>query len=141
MKRVQIIMLRYILNCRGLIVNALAMLRLDDLDVYKLSMELGDMCWDDYDLMSRKAQMTIGLQVIRAADSIAANLAEGYGRYTPRDRRNFYIYARGSFTEFSNTWLAKMKRRNLLPPERFTSYDELINLLGPKLNGFINATK
>jgi hypothetical protein len=80
--------------------NLNAMLLLDDLDVYKLSMQLGDMVWEDYDLMPKKAQWTVGLQSIRVADSIAANIAEGYGRYTPRDRRNFYVVARGSCVEF-----------------------------------------
>jgi four helix bundle protein len=120
--------------------NPNGMLSLNDLDVYKLSMQLGEMCWEDYDLMPRKAQWTVGLQAIRAADSIAANISEGYGRYTPRDRRNFYVFARGSYVEFG-TWLTKMKTRNLIPPGRGTSYDEIVSRLGPKLNSFINKTK
>lgn len=120
--------------------NLNAMLLLDDLDVYKLSMQLGEMCWEDYDFMPKKAQWTVGLQAIRAADSIAANISEGYGRFTPRDRRNFYLYSRGSYVEFG-TWLTKMKTRKLISPERATSYDEIVNLLGPKLNNFINKTK
>lgn len=127
-------------NWETLFSNLNAMLLLENLDVYKLSMQLGDMVWGDYDLMSKKAQWTVGLQAIRSADSIAANISEGYGRYTPRDRRNFYLFARGSYAEFG-TWLTKMKTRHLISPERGTSYDEIVNLLGPKLNNFIKATK
>ena len=70
-----------------------------ELDVYRLAEKLADRIWRDFDEWSVKAQRTIGYQVIRSADSIAANIAEGYGRYTPADRRKFYHYARGSFEE------------------------------------------
>jgi four helix bundle protein len=74
------------------------------LDVYKLSEDLSDLLWYTFDEWPKKVQQTIGYQIIRAADSIAANLAEGYGRYTPADRKKFYLYARGSFEEIK-TWL------------------------------------
>jgi len=70
-----------------------------ELDVYKLAEDLSDMIWNDFDKWSNKAQKTIGYQVIRSSDSIAANIAEGYGRYTPADRKKFYLYSRGSLEE------------------------------------------
>jgi len=75
------------------------MLKLDHLHVYNLAEKLSDKVWFDYDKWSVKAQKTIGLQVIDSADSISANISEGYGRYTPADRKRFYLYARGSFQE------------------------------------------
>lgn len=66
---------------------------LTDLDVYKLSEKLSDKIWYSYDLWPEKAQKTIGFQIIRSADSIAANIAEGYGRFTAPDRKKFYLYA------------------------------------------------
>ena len=73
------------------------MLRLEDLDVYNLAENLSDMVWYDFDHGGRKAQTTVGYQIIRSADSVSANISEGYGRYTPADRRRFYLYSRGSF--------------------------------------------
>jgi hypothetical protein len=53
-----------------------------DLDVYNLSEDLSDMVWFDFDAWPEKAKRTMGYQVIRSSDSIAANISEGYGRYT-----------------------------------------------------------
>ena len=38
-------------------------------------------------------------QIIDSSRSIASNMAEGYGRYTYTDTRNFFVIARGSITE------------------------------------------
>lgn len=59
-----------------------------ELDVYRLGEELSDVIWNAYDKWDYKAQHTLGLQVIRAVDSISANLAEGYGRFTQRTGRS-----------------------------------------------------
>ncbi|MBA4411197.1 MAG: four helix bundle protein [Bacteroidota bacterium] len=45
------------------------------------------------------AQKTIGAQFIEAADSISANIAEGFGRYHKKDKIKFYYYSRGSTFE------------------------------------------
>jgi len=62
-----------------------------ELDVYKLAEELSDRIWYDFDKWNKKVQNTIGYQIIRSSDSIVANIAEGYGRYTPADRKKFYL--------------------------------------------------
>ncbi len=41
-------------------------------------------------------------QIRRAAVSITANIAEGYGRFHSKDRIRFYLHARGSSTELQN---------------------------------------
>lgn len=115
------------------------MIALTDLDVYKLAEQLSDMIWDDYHNWPEKAQRTIGHQIIRSSDSISINIAEGYGRYTPADRKNFYRYARGSFEE-TKRWLRKVFRRDIINPERMQEYEKINDEPGPKLNGFINST-
>lgn len=111
-----------------------------ELDVYKLAEELSDIIWYDFDKWSKKVQNTIGYQIIRSSDSIAANIAEGYGRYTPADRKRFYLYLRGSFEE-TKAWLRKLIRRKVIMEEDMAKYKTIIDELGPKLNGFINKTK
>ncbi|MBU0712921.1 four helix bundle protein [bacterium] len=110
------------------------------LDVYNLAEKLSDMIWSDFENWSDKAQKTIRYQIIRSSDSIAANIAEGYGRYTPLDRKKFYRYSRGSFEE-TKAWLRKLIRRKIISENIQTEYTEVINELGPKLNAFINKTK
>jgi len=111
-----------------------------EMDVYILSEQLSDMIWDAFDTWSAKTQKTIGYQIIRSSDSIAANLAEGYGRYTPPDRKKFYRYARGSFEE-TKAWLRKAHRRKVISSKEVLEYKHIIDELGPKLNAFINKTK
>ena len=41
-------------------------------------------------------------QIRRAAASITANIAEGYGRFHSKDRIKFYLYSRGSSAELQN---------------------------------------
>jgi len=111
-----------------------------ELDVYRLAEALADKIWADFDGWSEKAQRTMGYQMIRAADSISANLAEGYGRYSPADRKNFYRYARGSFEE-TKAWLRKAIRRKVIQgQDEISKYKSLIDELGPKLNAFIRTT-
>ena len=111
-----------------------------ELDVYQLAEKLSDMVWHEYDNWPAKAQHTIGYQIIRSADSIAANIAEGYGRFTPADRRRFYHYSRGSFEE-TKAWLRKALRRKVIAADRSDEFKVIIDELGPKLNAFIRSTK
>ena len=111
-----------------------------ELDVYRLAEELSDLIWSAYDVWDYKAQHTLGVQVIRASDSIAANIAEGYGRFSPADRKKFFLYARGSFEE-TKCWLRKAFRRGIIATTETAKYKRLIDELGPKLNAFIRATR
>lgn len=111
-----------------------------ELDIYQLAEDLSDRIWRGYDSWPEKAQRTIGHQIIRSADSIAANIAEGYGRFAPADRKRFYRYARGSFEE-TKAWLRKAIRRKLIPHPEVDIYKNIIDELGPKLNAFIRSTK
>jgi four helix bundle protein len=88
-----------------------------ELDVYKLAERLSDMVWWDFDDWTEKAQRTIGYQIIKSSDSIAANIAEGYGRFASPDKRKFYRYARGSFEE-TKAWLRKALRRNVISEKK-----------------------
>ena len=105
---------------------------IDDMEIYQLGMKIGDNVWNFVDKWDNWLKATIGKQLVRAADSIAATFSEGYGRYTYKDRRNFCYISRGSMFE-TRTWLTKAHRRNI------NSFMEELRLLHLKLNSYISS--
>ena len=71
-------------------------LQLNDLDSYKIAFNLSNYIWDIVLKWDYFAKDTIGKQFARSVDSISANIAEGFGRYTKKDKINFYRYSYGS---------------------------------------------
>lgn len=74
--------------------------RLNDFGAYKKALELFDLVVEDMSALARKPECVrlIGQQ-IDAADSIGANIDEGYGRGTKKEFAHFCLYARGSARE------------------------------------------
>jgi four helix bundle protein len=79
-----------------------------------------------------------GKQLVRAADSIAANLSGGYGRYHFKENTNFGYYSRGSLFE-TKTWLTKAPNRKLLKTDDFEIFIHEIDNIGIKLNNYIKS--
>ena len=114
-------------------------MQLEELRVYSLSMEIAENIWlivREWDYFTKD---TIGKQLVRAVDSIAANLSEGYGRYHYREKINFSYYSRGSLYE-TKTWLQKAYNRKLLTDDSYDLFTDLINDIGVKLNNYIKST-
>jgi four helix bundle protein len=113
-------------------------MKLEELQVYQLSMDLGDKIWEivvnwDYFLKD-----TVGKQLVRAADSVAANLSEGFGRFFYKENKQLCYYSRGSLFE-TKTWLTKSKNRELITETQFENFSKDIDLIGKKLNSYINS--
>lgn len=113
-------------------------MKLEELKVYNLSMDIAEECWIDVTNWDFFAKDTIGKQLVRAIDSVAANLSEGFGRFHYNDTKKFGYYSRGSLYE-SKTWLTKAKNRKLISIERFSYYTENINIIGKMLNKYIKS--
>lgn len=56
-------------------------LRLEDLEVYKVAMEIGELVWGIVMKWEYFEKKTLGSQFVDAADLIALNISEGYGRF------------------------------------------------------------
>ena len=110
----------------------------ENLRVYQLSEEIADLTWDIVIKWKRLAQDTVGKQLIKAADSIGANIAEGTGRGSYADNRRFARIARGSLFEVKH-WLRRAYRRDLLNEDEVSKLQNLINELTPKLSAYINS--
>ena len=109
-----------------------------DLAVYQLSEELADAVWEIVRGWDSLARDTVGKQLIRAADSVGANIAEGCGRYSYQDNRRFIRIARGSLNETQH-WLRRAFRRKLLTKPQVDSLQPLIANLGPRLNAYLKS--
>jgi four helix bundle protein len=113
-------------------------LRFQDLKVYQLAEELADAVWAIVEKWNNFARDTVGKQLVRAADSIGANIAEGAGKGTFNDNRRFVRIARGSFNEAQH-WLRRAFRRKLLTTEQVSKLQGLVENLGPKLNAYLRS--
>jgi four helix bundle protein len=83
-------------------------------------------------------------QLNRAALSISTNIAEGNGRFTAPDRRNFFGIARGSVQECVPL-LELARRRGLIEPAVHetlkTRLEEISKMLSGLINGLDNRAK
>lgn len=113
---------------------------LEKLEVFQIANEIGDIVWTVVGKWSYFEKDTIGKQLVRSADSISANIAEGYGRYYFKENIQFCYYSRGSLLE-TKFWLLKTKSRNLIEQENYDDLNEKVDLLLKKLNGYINYLK
>lgn len=110
----------------------------EKLRVYELAEKIADnlyavvLKWDSF------AKETVGRQLVRAADSIGANIAEGLGRGSTTDHARFVKIARGSLYEVRH-WLRRAHNRKLLTPLQTEEIKPLIDELSPKLNAYLNS--
>ena len=110
----------------------------EDLEVYRLAESLANEIqhivkqWDEF------AKDTIGKQIVRSADSVCVNIAEGRGRYNFQDNRRFVKIARGSLYE-TISWLRLAYVREILTTEQVTKLRPNIDELSPKLNAYLKS--
>ena len=111
---------------------------IDDLRVYQLAMQLAEKVWEIVMKWESFAKYSIGKQYTEAADSIASNISEGFGRFLFKDSKNFLYYSRGSLYE-TKTWTIKAHNRKLITYEQYEELKTDIHDLGIKLNNYINS--
>ncbi|WP_337885510.1 four helix bundle protein [Fischerella thermalis] len=110
----------------------------EELQVYKLAEKLANKIWKIVIKWDDFAKDTIGKQIVRAVDSIGANIAEGRGRYNYQDNKRFVKMARGSMNETIH-WMRLAYARNLLKSEQVDIIKPIIDELSPKLNAYLNS--
>ena len=110
----------------------------ENLQIYRLSEELSDQLWKMVVRWDVLARDTVGKQLVRAGDSIGANIAEGSGRGTDQELRRFLRIARGSLYETQH-WLRRAYRRKLLNEKQVDDLLPLIGKLAPKLNAYLRS--
>jgi four helix bundle protein len=110
----------------------------EKLRVYQLAEKLADEIWNIVRKWDQFARDTVGKQMVRAADSIGANIAEGTGRGSFQDNRRFVRTARASLYE-TRHWLRRAFTRQLLSEKQVEGLKPLIDELSPKLNAYLKS--
>ena len=113
--------------------------RLGKLEIYQKALKLSDMGWKIFKRLPKQFQFDIGLQFLKACDSVGANIAEGYGRFHYRDKIKFYYNARGSLWEAKH-WLFLLFKREFIQKDEFDEVLQLLNEMGKQINNFIRKT-
>jgi four helix bundle protein len=108
-----------------------------DLVSYRLAVELAGELHRRVAFWPSFERWSIGLQLVRAAGSIGANIAEGDGRGHPKDETRFLLIARGSLNE-TRHWLQLAERANLLTE---ADYAPRLDELARTLNGLVRRRK
>lgn len=110
----------------------------ENLRVYKLAEELADRIWRIVVKWDYFAKVTVGKQMVTAADGVGSNISEGTGRGSFQDNRRFINIARGSLYETKH-WLRRAYRRKLLTQNDIDTLRPILNELLPTLNAYYRS--
>ena len=86
---------------------------IEETEIFRIFEECADWAWRAVEPWPWEAKKTVGIQLIRAVDSINANLVEGDGRYTSADGLHFFVIARASARE-ARLWIRRAISRGLV---------------------------
>ncbi|MCB0519568.1 MAG: four helix bundle protein [Lewinellaceae bacterium] len=114
-------------------------LKLNDVPPYRRSFHLANYVWNIVIQMEWFEKKTIGAQFVDAADSISANIAEGFGRYHKKEKIHHYRYSAGSTKECFD-WNEKAKFRQLIKEEEYQHIFNELSELPKEINILIKIT-
>lgn len=112
-------------------------MNLDRLPIFVAAEKVCDDVWQEVANWSRYDREVMGSQLIRAADSIGANITESHGRFHFAEKINFLYYSRGSLTE-TIFWLRRCQQRALLKADQATHLHQSLDQLAKEINAYIN---
>ena len=110
----------------------------EELIVYQLAEKLANKIWNivrEWDYFEKD---TVGKQIVRSADSVCANIAEGRGRFNDQDNRRFVRIARGSLYE-TICFLRLAYIRKIITKEQALKLKPITDELSPKLNAYLKS--
>jgi len=113
----------------------------EDLEVWQIGRDLVSEVYAlTASLPQSEAYGRVG-RIKRAALSVPANIAEGFGRYHYMDKARFYLNARGSLYELKSHLLIARDLEYLRRSQPVSDVLTLIDNLGLKLNNLVAATR
>ncbi len=111
-----------------------------DLEVWRLARDLRVQVYSLLMSMPPDERFALAQQLRRAALSITANIAEGFGRYSYQENIQFCRVARGSAYEVRDLLIAAAYQK-YIPPDLHQRTDMFAQRVIQTLNGYIRSTK
>ncbi len=111
-----------------------------DLEVWQLGKQLAILAYEVTTTLPASEMFGLTSQIRRAAVSVPANVAEGFGRYHYTDRIKFLLYARGSLNEFKSHLIIASELK-FVDHAALGALLELVETLSVKLNNFITTIR
>jgi four helix bundle protein len=109
----------------------------ENLEVYQKSVDFAETIINLTDEFPKGYYFLTG-QLNRASLSISTNIAEGNGRFTKKDRRNFFIIVRGSAQECVPL-LEIAKRKKLVSDVKLSEMYNQLEVISKMLSGLIKG--
>ena len=114
-------------------------LTIKNYSAYNISFALSNYVWNIIIDWKYFEKDTIGKQFARAIDSISANIAEGFGRFSKKDKIRFYYYSLGSVHECID-WNNKAYERKIIKQEEYIHIKKVLDCLPREINQLIKYT-
>ena len=111
-----------------------------DLEVWQLARELRQQVYSLLAGLPADERFALAQQLRRAAVSITANIAEGFGRYSYQENIQFCRLARGSAYEVRDLLIAAADQK-YITIETHQRSEDLAQRVIQTLNGYIRSTK
>ena len=111
-----------------------------DLEVWREGHKLVLMIYESTKQFPKEEVFGLISQLRRAAISITSNIAEGFARFSYREKTQFYLMARGSLTELQNQ-LFIAKDVGYLTDKEFTKIINQSTIVHKLLNALIRKNK
>jgi len=110
------------------------------LEIYKRYESISNMLWKSVDNWSRRHQDLIGGQLLRAVDSVGANIAESVGRGHFWESLHHLFYGRGSLAETQH-WIRRAVHLQLLKKDEIGFLRSETTILYKQLNTYIRTQR
>lgn len=111
----------------------------ENLEVYQRAVDLAEKITALTDAFPTRGHQHLVDQLRRASLSVPLNIAEGNGRWHPKDRKNFWWIARGSVFECVPV-LELCKRQKLITDEKCADLKAELEILSKMLTARIKNT-
>ncbi len=113
----------------------------EDLEVWQIGKNIVMEIYQLTAYLPKEEAFVLTPQIRRAALSVPANIAEGFGRYHDLDKAKFYLNARGSLYELKSHLFIAQELGYFSQSQSISSLLITIDKLSLKLNNLISSTR